>query len=78
MKKQTNDETFIIPLAIDERLSYDDINIDIVRLNAIDFKNHGQRFAGFVKALEKQKVPKDNLISCKKFIVSTNISLQQG
>jgi hypothetical protein len=42
VKKQLNDETFIIPLVIDENLFYDDINIELVRLNAIDF-NHGQR-----------------------------------
>ena len=38
VKKQLKDDSFIIPLAIDETLSYDDINIEIVRLNAIDFK----------------------------------------
>lgn len=38
VKKQLDNEKFIIPLAIDEKLSYDDINIEIVRLNAIDFK----------------------------------------
>ncbi|HBK87052.1 MAG TPA: hypothetical protein DDZ56_00260 [Cytophagales bacterium] len=61
VKKQTNDETFIIPLAIDERLSYDDINIDIVRLNAIDFKKSwATGLQDLLEALEKQKVPKDN------------------
>jgi hypothetical protein len=37
VKKELRDDTFIIPLAIDENLFYDDINIDIMRLNGIDF-----------------------------------------
>jgi hypothetical protein len=61
VKKQLNDDTFIIPLAIDEKLSYDDINIDIVRLNAIDFKKSwaiGLR--DLLEALEKQNIPKNS------------------
>ncbi len=59
VKKQLNDDTFIIPLAIDENLSYDDINIEIVRLNAIDFKNSwATGLQGLLDALEKQNVPK--------------------
>jgi len=61
VKKQINDETFIIPLAIDEKLSYDDINIDIVRLNAIDFKKSwATGLQDLLEALEKQNVPKNN------------------
>lgn len=37
-QKTLDDEKFIVPLMIDESLSYDDCNIDVVRLNAIDFK----------------------------------------
>lgn len=37
-KRALNDATFVVPLMIDNDLSYDDINIDVVRLNAIDFK----------------------------------------
>ncbi len=37
-QKASNDATFVVPLMIDNDLTYDDINIDIVRLNAIDFK----------------------------------------
>lgn len=33
-----NDASFVVPLMIDNGLSYDDINIEVVRLNAIDFK----------------------------------------
>jgi hypothetical protein len=61
VKKQINDETFIIPLAIDEKLSYDDINIDLVRLNSIDFKKSwATGLQDLLQALEKQKVPKDS------------------
>ena len=61
VKKQLKDKTFIIPLAIDEGLSFDDINIEIVRLNAINFKNSwaiGLR--DLLEALEKQAVPKNS------------------
>src|SRR5471030_2665051 len=37
VKKQLQDDGFVIPLIIDNELAYDDINIEIVRLNAIDF-----------------------------------------
>lgn len=61
VKKQLSDETFIIPLAIDEQLSYDDINIDIVRLNAIDFKKSwASGLRDLLEALEKQNVPKNS------------------
>lgn len=59
VKKQLNDETFIIPLAIDEGLSYDDINIELVRLNAIDFiSSWAMGLRALIEALEKQCVPK--------------------
>lgn len=61
VKKQLNDDTFIIPLAIDERLSYDDINIDIVRLNAIDFKKSwASGLKDLLEALEKHGTPKNS------------------
>lgn len=60
VKKQLQDESFITPLAIDERLSYDDINIEIVRLNAIDFKKSWAKgLQDLLDAFEKQNVPKD-------------------
>lgn len=59
-KKQLSDDTFIIPLAIDEKLSFDDINIEIVRLNAIDFKGSwANGLRDLLAALEKQNVPKN-------------------
>jgi hypothetical protein len=61
VKKVAKDENFIIPLAIDDNLSYDDINIDIVRLNAIDFKiSWAIGLQDLIEALEKQKTPKNS------------------
>jgi hypothetical protein len=60
VKKQLKDETFIIPLAIDKNLSYDDINIELVRLNSIDFKTSWAKgLQDLLEALEKQNVPKN-------------------
>uniref|UniRef100_UPI0032D6DBA5 TIR domain-containing protein n=1 Tax=Thermoflavifilum thermophilum TaxID=1393122 RepID=UPI0032D6DBA5 len=59
VKKHLQDDMFIIPLAIDENLSYDDINIEIVRLNAIDFKKSWAKgLQDLLDAFEKQNVPK--------------------
>ncbi len=61
VKEQLKDETFIIPLAVDENLSYDDINIEIVRLNSINFRNSwaiGLR--DLLKALEKQSIARNS------------------
>ena len=41
VKKSDGDAKFIIPLHIDNSLSYDDINIELNRLNSI-LKSHGQ------------------------------------
>ena len=60
VKKQLQDETFIIPLSIDKKLSYDDINIELVRLNSIDFKTSWAKgLQDLIEALEKQNVPKN-------------------
>ncbi len=59
VKKQLQDDTFIIPLSIDSKLSYDDINIELVRLNAVDFKSSwAEGLRELIVALEKQSVPK--------------------
>ena len=61
-KKKINDETFIIPLAIDEKLSYDDINIDIVRLNVVDFKTSwALGLRDLLETFDKQNVPRNNV-----------------
>lgn len=60
VKKQLQDEKFIIPLAIDNNLSYDDINIELVRLNSIDFKaSWAKGLQDLLEALEKQNVAKN-------------------
>ncbi len=60
VKKQLKDDSFIIPLSIDETLSYDDINIEIVRLNAIDFKKSWAKgLQDLLDAFEKHNVPKN-------------------
>jgi hypothetical protein len=60
VKKKLGDNKFIIPLVIDENLSYDDINIELVRLNAIDFKiSWAKGLRDLLVALEKRNVPKN-------------------
>ena len=61
VKKQIADDKFIIPLSIDEKLSYDDLNIDIVRINAVDFKNSwALGLQDLIAALMKQNTPKSS------------------
>ena len=45
------DSHYIIPLHIDRNLSYDDINIDLVRLNSINFKESWHK--GLIQLVEK-------------------------
>lgn len=54
---QPEDPHFIIPLHIDSNLSYDEINIDLVRLNSINFK--GSWHSGLLQLL--QKLEEDNV-----------------
>lgn len=59
VKRTINDSTFIVPLVIDENLSFDEINIEAVRLNAVDFKKSWAKgLRDILEALEKQKVPR--------------------
>lgn len=59
-KKSLNDNTFILPLTIDEKLAFDDINIELIRLNAIDFKKSwATGLQDLIKALEKENVVKN-------------------
>lgn len=77
VKKQLQDDTFIIPLAIDERLSYDDINIEIVRLNAIDLKKSWAKgLPDLLDAFEKQNIPKDPADQSKSNLFFQQIFLQ--
>lgn len=59
VKKQLKDDNFIIPLIIDENLSFDDLPPEIIRLNAIDFKKSwATGLQDLLKALDDQKVKK--------------------
>lgn len=59
VKKSLNDNQFIIPLHIDERLSYDDVNIELNRLNSINFKKSwAEGLKNLLDLFEDQKVPK--------------------
>lgn len=58
-KKALNDSMFIIPLHIDSRLSYDDINVELIRLNSINFKNSwADGLKSLLELLEEQNVSK--------------------
>ena len=60
VKKELKDDSFIIPLLIDTKLSFDRINIELNRLNAIDFRSSW--FAGLNdlnNALKDYNVPKN-------------------
>jgi hypothetical protein len=77
VKKQLNEETFIIPLIIDENFSFDDINIELVRLNAIDFKNSWAKgMQELLIAFEKQNIPKNNPDPEKSNLLYQQIFLQ--
>lgn len=61
VKKARNDANFVIPLKIDETLSFDDISVDVIRLNSIDFtKSWAIGFAELTKALIDQNCPKES------------------
>ena len=62
MKKQLNDSQFIIPLHIDSSLSYDDVNIELNRLNSINFKKSwADGLQRVVELFEDQSVPKSEI-----------------
>ncbi|MEA5405610.1 toll/interleukin-1 receptor domain-containing protein [Arcicella sp. DC2W] len=59
VKRELCDDTFIIPLIIDENLRNDDLNIELVRLSNIDFrKSWAKGLQDLIESLEKTKVPK--------------------
>jgi len=60
VKKLLNDSQFIIPLHIDESLSHDDVNIELNRLNSIDYKKSwAEGLRKTVELFEDQKVPRE-------------------
>lgn len=61
VKKKLKDNKFIIPLIIDENLSYDDLPPEIIRLNSINFTNSwAVGLKDLLDAFDKQSVPKRN------------------
>ena len=61
VKKVLKDDNFIIPLMVDEKLSYDDLPPEIIRINAIDFKKSwATGLIDLLDALEKQLVYKNS------------------
>jgi hypothetical protein len=64
VKKEFNDNSFIIPLMIDSNFSYDKINIELNRLNAIDFTQSWIKgLRELLTSFDDNKIPKnlDNL-----------------
>jgi hypothetical protein len=61
VKKILNDPQFITPLHIDQRLSYDDVNIELSRLNSINFKKSwASGLKSLLDFLEEHNVVKSN------------------
>lgn len=59
VKKKLGDDNFIIPLHIDSTLSYDDINVELIRLNSINFKNSwADGIRMLLEKLNEENVPK--------------------
>ncbi|MCW7458562.1 toll/interleukin-1 receptor domain-containing protein [Leptospira bandrabouensis] len=59
VKKQLNDDSFIIPLITDKKLSHNDLPLEIIRLNAIGFKDSWAiGLKDLLDALQKKNVPK--------------------
>lgn len=57
--KRIDDPNFIIPLRIDPELSYDDIVVDLIRLNSIDFTTSwATGLRELIEALDKQGCPR--------------------
>lgn len=55
---QPQDPYFIIPLHIDKDLSYDEINIDLVRLNSVNFKKSWHKgLLQLIERLQEDQVP---------------------
>jgi hypothetical protein len=60
VKKALKDEGYIIPLLIDENLSYSEINIELNRLNAVDFcKSWINGLNILLNSFEENNIPKN-------------------
>jgi len=81
VKKELTDEKFMVPLLIDDKLSFDKINIELNRLNAIDFtKSWINGLRDLLKAFTDNNIPKNiedanlsNEIYKKIFLQNRNI-----
>ena len=70
VKKARNDPNFIVPLIIDSELSFDDINVEVIRLNSINFTSSwATGFADLQKALNEQNCPRQRDDNKFSFIV---------
>lgn len=59
VKKKLIDDQFIVPLHVDTELSYDEVNIELNRLNSIDFKQSwATGLQQLLELLEEQNVVK--------------------
>ena len=76
IKKGLNDEGFITTLLIDEKLTYDNINIALNRLNAIDFKASWiSGLRELDKSLTDNKIPKNVTEILNSYNIYKNIFL---
>ena len=61
VKKNSNDKQFIVPLHLDPALSYDDINLELLRINSINFKSSwADGLKNLLLLFEEHSVPKSN------------------
>jgi hypothetical protein len=61
VKKELKDEGFIIPLMIDDNFSYNEINIELHRLNAIDFTHSwANGLRELLKSLGDNNIPRQS------------------
>ncbi len=59
VKKQLQDNKFVIPVRLDET-PFSDVSVETIRLNTVDCsQNWAQGFQKIVKALERDQVPRD-------------------
>ena len=77
VKKSLQDGNYIIPLIIDEKLSYDDLPPEIIRINATDFRNSWAKgLQDLLEALDKQRIPKNSPDPNKSNLLYQQIFLQ--
>lgn len=61
VKRTTNDPKFVIPLAIDKNLQSEDVNIELNRIDSINFKKSwAEGLKDLIELLEEVNCPKNN------------------